>query len=165
MHIGLTSIYAWRPHVEHLQYVARLARAGGHTVSFLTCDADLDFCYTKALRPDRSDFMHCARCRIGGIRSYASDHVYSIGALADETMLLPDSAGEWSRSSASTLGRFESDADFSGSEFSALAARLEGPARRTYAAALRWIERDRLDAVCLFNGRVDATRGVMEVAE
>lgn len=164
MRIGFSSIYAWRPHVEHLHYLARLAREAGHEVRFLTCDGDLATCYTKELRPARSDAMHCARCRIGGLRSYESQGVHGIGRLADDRSVLPAEASEWSRSSASTLGRFESDADFASAEFHALAHRLDGPTRRAYGAARRWIEQERLDALCLFNGRMDATRAVLEAA-
>lgn len=89
MRIGFTSIYAWRPHVEHLAYLAGLAEAGGHAVSFLTCDSDLEHCYTKALRPEVSDFVHCTRCRVGGVRSYAGRGVHSIGSLVDRTVALP----------------------------------------------------------------------------
>jgi hypothetical protein len=164
MRVGFTNLYSWRPHVEHAHFLAALAQDAGHAVSFLTCDADLESCYTKALRPERSDFMHCVRCRAGGMRSYASKAVHSIGALADDTIVLPSAASEWCRSSAGTLGRFESDEDFESAEFQALAASLDGPTRRAHTAALRWIERERLDAICLFNGRMDVTRGVLEAA-
>lgn len=164
MRIGFSSIYSWRPHVEHLHYLAELAREAGHEVSFLTCDSDLASCYTKELRPTRSDALHCARCRIGGLRSYASRGVHGIGRLADDQLALPAMASEWSLSSASTLGRFESDADFASAEFQTLARRLDGPTRRAYGAARRWIESERLDALCLFNGRMDATRAVLEAA-
>lgn len=164
MRIGFSSIYAWRPHVEHLHYLAGLAREAGHEVSFLACDADLNTCYTKELHPKRSDTMHCARCRIGGLRSFEGESVHSIGHMADRALVLPAAASEWSHSSASTLGRFESDTDFASAEFRALAQRLDGPTRRAHGAALRWIEREQLDAVCLFNGRMDATRGVLEAA-
>lgn len=164
MRIGFTSIYAWRPHVEHLHYLANLAREAGHSASFLTCDSDLSSCYTKELRPSRSDFMHCARCRIGGIRSFERHDVHSIKAMASDHVILPIGAEEWGKSSASTLGRFESDADFTSPEFQAIAQRLEEPTRRTYSAARRWIENERLDAICLFNGRMDGTRAVLEAA-
>lgn len=164
MRIGFSSIYAWRPHVEHLHYLVGLAREAGHEVSFLTCDADLDTCYTKELLPTRGDAMHCARCRIGGLRSYESRAVHSIGHLADDRLVLPAEATEWCRSSASTLGRFESDTDFASAQFQALVSRLDAPTRRVYGAAQRWIEREKLDAVCLFNGRMDATRAVLEAA-
>lgn len=164
MRVGFTNLYSWRPHVEHAHFLTALAQEGGHAVSFLTCDADLESCYIKSLRPERSDFMHCARCRAGGVRSYVGKGVHSIGALADDTIAVPHGASEWSRSSASTLGRFESDEDFASTEFQDLVDRLDGPTRRTYTAALRWIERERLDAICLFNGRMDVTRGVLEAA-
>lgn len=164
MRVGFCSIYSWRPHVEHLHYLARLARAAGHGVSYLTCDSDLGACYTKLLRPQRRDWMHCARCRVGGVRSYAGQGVVSIGELSAP---LPGAAAEmadWSLSSASTLGRFETDAEFAGPEFARLTQALDVSTRRAHAAALRWIERERLDAICLFNGRMDATRGVLEAA-
>lgn len=164
MKIGFSAIYSWRPHVEHLHYLAGLAREAGHQVSFMTCDADLTSCYSKELRPSRSGFLHCALCRVGGLRSYEGRDVHSIGQLKDDHLALPPMASEWCRSSASTLGRFESDADFASAEFHALADRLDGPTRRVYGAAHRWIERERLDAICLFNGRMDATRALLEAA-
>jgi hypothetical protein len=67
-------------------------------------------------------------------------------------------------SSASTLGRFESDEEYQSREFAQLAEVLAPAAKLTYAAARRWIDRDHLDAVCLFNGRIEATRAVLEAA-
>lgn len=164
MRIGFTSIYSWRPHVEHLSYLARLAREAGHDTRFLTCDSDLPSCYGRELRPQRSAWQHCAGCRIGGIRSYESTGVSSIGQLAfgDEHTL--GRCTDWSHSSAGTIGRFEALDDFAGAEFHAIAARLEPAARRAYAAARRWIEQDKLEALCVFNGRMDATRGITEAA-
>lgn len=164
MRIGFTSIYAWRPHSEHLYYLAGLARQAGHETSFLACDADLPSCYARELRPQRPDWVHCTACRIGGIRSYTGAGVSSIGSLHADPATTPAQAKQWSHSSASTLGRFESNLEFAGKEFAAIAARLEPAARLAYAAARRWIDRERLEAVCVFNGRVDATRGVLEAA-
>jgi hypothetical protein len=164
MRIGFSSIYSWRPHVEHLEFVAALARQGGHEAFYLTCDADFPTCYARELRPERSALVHCALCRIGGVRSYASRNVSSVGSLASEECAKNTNAQDWALSSASTLGRFESDSDFASDGFRVLAARLEPVARAAYAAALRWIEKDRLDAICVFNGRMDATRGILEAA-
>lgn len=164
MRIGFSSIYSWRPHVEHLHYLAGLARDAGHYTSFLTCDANLETCYTKELRPERHSWVHCARCRVGGIRSYVSDGISSIGHSISCAEELPENAERWSFSSASTLGRFETDAEYSGEEFHSIARRLHAPTAQAYIAALRWIERERLDAICLFNGRMDVTRAVLEAA-
>ena len=164
MHIGFSSIYSWRPHVEHMHFLATLIRRGGHETRFLTCDADLPTCYGRELRPERSAWAHCARCRIGGVRSYESQNISSIGALTSNFSTVNADAASWALSSASTLGRFESDADFSSDEFRHFAARLEPVALAAYVAAKRWIQHERLDAIVLFNGRMDATRGILEAA-
>lgn len=164
MRIGFASIYAWRPHVEHLMWLSELAASDGHAAFFLACDADLPTCYTRELRPSVGTLSNCLICRAGGVRSYRSRCVSSIGALAAERETAPDTALEWASSSASTLGRFETDAEFASLEFSTVADRLAPACARTYTAARRWIEMDRLDAICAFNGRMDATRAIMEAA-
>jgi hypothetical protein len=164
MRIGFSSIYSWRPHVEHLQFLATLARQAGHETFYLTCDSDLPTCYSRELRPDQSAWLNCARCRIGGVRSYVNRNVSTIGDLVSKEDLHNDDAYAWALSSASTLGRFESDADFASDEFRVLAARLEPVPRATYLAAKSWIKREQLDAICVFNGRMDATRGILEAA-
>lgn len=159
-------MFSWRPHVEHTYFLAQLAQQAGHTAVFLTCDSDLPTCYTRELRPQRANWMHCATCRIGGIRSYAEKNVASIGSFQDKRtqLITSDRALDWASSSASSIGRFESDADFSSSAYAELAQRLAPAANIAYDAALRWIDRERIDAICLFNGRMDATRGVLEAA-
>jgi hypothetical protein len=164
MRIGFTSIFSWRPHVEHTYFLAQLARQAGHTALFLTCDSDLPTCYTRELRPERADWLQCAACRVGGIRSYAGHGVASIGSFLPGELLTSSRAIEWASSSASTLRRFESNADFASPVLAELAQRLAPAAGMAYDAARRWIDRERLDAICLFNGRMDATRGVLEAA-
>lgn len=165
MRVGFTSIYAWRPHVEHLHFLANLARRDGHEVRFLSCDSDLPSCYTRELRPERSDWVSCLTCRVGGIRSYESHGIVSIGSQRSDGCHAPRDATEWARSSVSTLGRYETDAEFAGQDFAARLHRLVPAGRIAYQAARNWIERERLDAVVLFNGRMDATRAVLEAAK
>lgn len=164
LRIGFASIYAWRPHVEHLHYLSMLARQDGHACFFLTCDADLPHCYTRELRDRRPDWQECLACRAGGLRSYASTGMSSIGALQQPGVDLPAAAKQWPLSSASTLGRFESDEDFASPAFRALSERLAPAVERAYRAARNWIRRERLDAICVFNGRMDATRAIFEAA-
>lgn len=164
MRIGLTSLYAWRPHVEHTHFLAELARAGGHEVRFLTCDGDLPSCYTRQLR-DRPAWKECLQCRLGGIRSFEPRGVSAISDFVSRRPPEPDGASlDWTRSSASTLGRFESNTDFDSPDFHALNTALAPAARMAHEAALQWIERERLDAVIVFNGRMDITRAVFEAA-
>lgn len=162
MRIGFATIYSWRPHVEHAYFLAGLARRAGHDVFFLTCDADLSHCYTRELR-DRPDWLECLKCRAGGIRSYAAHRVSTLGDCAGRDD--GSASVQWAQSSASTLGRFESDADYASAEFEAIASRLQGSAEAGYRAARAWIREQRLDAVCVFNGRMDVTRGIFEAAK
>lgn len=164
LRIGFASIYAWRPHVEHLYYLATLAQQDGHTCVFLACDADLPHCYTRELRDLRPDWQECLICRSGGLRSYTPTGVSSIGALQKPLVDVPAAAAQWPLSSASTLGRFESDEDFASPAFHAIAQRLVPSIERTYRATRNWITRERLDAICVFNGRMDATRAIFEAA-
>ncbi|MEJ8837046.1 hypothetical protein [Ramlibacter sp. AN1133] len=165
LRVGFASVYAWRPHVEHMMFLARLVEQAGHAAFFLACDADLPSCYTRELRDVRPDWMECLLCRAGGVRSYTGRNVAAIGSL----VAAPDAdalarGAEWAASSASTLGRFESPADYASPEFAQLRDRLAPGAAIAYEAAKAWIRRERLDAICLFNGRMDATRGIFEAA-
>jgi hypothetical protein len=165
LRIGFATVYAWRPHVEHLMFLAGLAKQAGHETFFLACDADLPACYTREIRDVRPDWMECLFCRVGGVRSYTGSNVSSIGVLAAHGAP-PDGeqAKDWAKSSASTLGRFESAGDYASADFAVLRDRLAPTVQRAYAAAKAWIEREQLDAICLFNGRMDATRGIFEAA-
>jgi hypothetical protein len=165
MRIGFSSIYSWRPHVEHLYYLAGLARQAGHDVAYLACDADLPACYARELLQQRPRWLHCTLCRAGGIRSYAKGAVSSIGRMSRGGGAGAGAARDWSRSSAGTLGRFESPGDFAGAQFESIVQRLAPAVDKTYDAARNWIKRERLDAVCFFNGRLDVTRAILEAAK
>lgn len=164
LRIGFASVYAWRPHVEQMMFLARLVRQAGHEALFLACDSDLPACYTRLLRDVRPDWMECAMCRAGGVRSYAGSNVTAIGALLPAPGRATEQAGQWAASSASTLGRFEAPQEYESEAFLQLRERLAPAVATAYAAASEWIRRERLDAVCLFNGRMDATRAIFEAA-
>jgi hypothetical protein len=166
MRIGLTAIYAWRPHVEHLHYLSDLLKGDGHSISFLKCNSDVDKCYAKLLRSDRTDFMNCLRCNLGGINSFETKGIKSIG----DYKTFKDSnaihySDKWAYSSASTLGRFEVNSDFESDDFKHLAKSLDDPTKKAYLAACAWIKSENLEAIILFNGRMDLTRGVLEAAK
>lgn len=165
MRIGFASLYAWRPHVEHMHYLALLAQQAGHEVRFLACDGDLPSCYSRQLRPHNAAWWECLKCRAGASRSYSAQGVSGIGSLVPEPDIAVASRHTaWARSSASTLWRFETSAEFAGEQAQRTAAELAPAVARTHAAAVRWIERERLDGVYLFNGRMDTTRAVLEAA-
>lgn len=162
--VGFAAIYSWRPHVEHLYFLATLARKAGHETFFLVCDGDLPACYTRELK-SHAAWRECIQCRVGGIRSFAANNVASIGKMSATADVFPEASLEWALSSASTLGRFESDADYRGEEFTKLASRLFPAVQVSYQAARAWIQKYKLDAVCIFNARMDVTRAIHEAAK
>lgn len=161
MRIGFVTIYAFRPHVEHNAYLALLARAAGHEVRFLSCDAQLPNCYTRALK-GTSKPVECPKCIAGGVRSYERAQVSALAAAP--VALAAERALEWAFSSACTLLRTEPREQWQSAEFRALQASLAAAAARAYAGARAWIERERLDAIVCFNGRFEANRAVIEAA-
>ena len=161
--IGFSVIYSWRPHVEQMIFLANLVEKAGHSAFFLTCDADLPTCYTREFR-SRSATQECFLCRVSGVRSFRTRNVSSIGQYKGASADRSSAAREWADSSASTIGRFESDEDYSSTKFKELGDRIFPAVQMTYAAARAWIVAERLDAVCVFNGRMDATRAIFEAA-
>lgn len=164
MRIGFASIYPWRPHVEHLFYLSQLAKQEQHEVSFFTCDANLPTCYNVELKSS-PQWLTCLKCRVGGIRSYTDQNVKSIGDYQSHQSDTCSSFEEWSYSSASTLGRFESDENYKSEAFMNLVHKLIPSVKEVYHAALQWIDSEKLDALCVFNCRMDVTRAIYEAAQ
>ncbi|CAM5523866.1 hypothetical protein [Eoetvoesiella caeni] len=164
MRIGFASIYSWRPHVANLFFLARLIENAGHEAEFLTCDSDLPTCYTREMRSIRPDWRECLMCRMGGVRSYTGRNVSTLGQYEAVGTPLEIRRNEWALSSASTLGRFESTDDYNSAEFLAIAKKLEPVTDLSYRAAMAWISQKKLDGLCIFNGRIDATRAIFEAA-
>ena len=104
-------------------------------------------------------------CRVGGIRSFESSNVSSIGKFSRAPVCLPDNLPTWGLSSASTLGRFESEDDYASPAFEELAGRLQPAVEMAYWAACQWIAERHLDALVVFNGRMDVTRAIFEAAK
>jgi hypothetical protein len=164
MRVGLSSIYSWRPHVEHLYYLATLLQSAGAETFFLTCDSSLPACYTRELRDKYPSWQECLMCRLGGLGSFTSANLSGMGSYKGLQVAAPEDSLQWCYSSASTLGRFESGEDYSSPLFQGLADRLHPSVDLAYSAALSWMTEKRLEAVLVFNGRIDATRAIIEAA-
>lgn len=166
MRIGFSNIYAFRPHYEHLYYLSLLAREAGHETFFLTCDAALSNCYPRALRGS-SKWSECPKCILGGARSYPVSNVTAIRGQSVAATAGLDAAtlDALTLSSAATLCRTEPDRDWQRPEVVAMRESLHAPVAAVYASARRWIERNRLDAVFCFNGRMELTRALTLACE
>lgn len=160
MRIGFATIYSFRPHVEHAFFLSTLLGDAGHEISFLTCHAAVRDCYTRLLK-GTSKVRECPKCILGSFRGYPVRDIWSIDGKA--TADLSETAlQEISASSAYTLLRVETPAEARSHEVKDIQRRLKQPIEAVYESTRRWIQRQGLDAVICFNGRIDLPRTVIQ---
>lgn len=166
MRIGFVNIYSYRPHVEHLFYLSKLVESDGHEPFYLTCDSDVAACYTKILR-DSGSFIECSKCIVGGIRSFTSQNVSSIGLFKDNSKNKTELSEIRTivKSSSATLTRIELDDQSNLEPVIDIEGKLLFPTERVLKSAYGWITENQLDAVICFNGRMELTRAVTAACE
>lgn len=162
MKIGFVNMFSFRPHVEHLYYLASVVSSGGHDVFFLTCDGAVSNCYARAIKGS-SKVVECPKCIFGGVRSYSAKNITSVSASSDAIEI--DVLDKLALSSSCTLNRTESEAEWNEPEVVAVRESLYGPIQKVYQSALRWIEDNDLEGVVCFNGRMDLTRAITYACE
>lgn len=162
MNIGFVNMFSFRPHVEYLVFMARLLEGAGHTVKYLTCDAQVSNCYPRAIK-GTTKLKECPRCIIGGVRSYVSSGVETL--VGGNASLSVERLDAIALSSSCTLNRTESEREWNEPAVVAVRESLHQPVLLAYQSAVAWIERNQLDAVVCFNGRMDLTRAVTYACE
>lgn len=163
MRIGLSSIYSFRPHVEHMYYLAKVLEKAGHELYFLTCDSALGNCYTRSLRGG-SRLSECAKCMVGNIRSYPVSNVQGISS--KHQVSLTNSEKEMiASSSACTLLRTETEQDTLTKEYLELRESFYTPVEVVFGSTIQWIEENKLEAIICFNGRMEVTRALTYACE
>lgn len=162
MNLGLFTGPTFRPHVEHVTWLGRLARAAGHRVVGLSCDGAVDNCYVRALLGRGK--LGCVGCSIAGLRSDPDLNIHSARGVRTPREAAPGWNPAEVLSSVRTLLREEDESLLSSPEAIALQARLKPAAARMHAIVHEWIGRERLDALAVFNGRMDITRAAIRAA-
>lgn len=153
MKIGIVSFYPWRPHIEHMTYLANLLEEAGHEVFYLTCDSQVSTCYPKKLHTD-SGVKSCVKCRLGGVRSYKNKNITSLskdpqGTLSEEELY------KLTASSSYTLHRTESLEDRNAADVINTQKELARTVNKVVENAKSWIEDNQLEGLICFNGRMD----------
>ena len=162
MRLGLFSAYAFRPHSEHLAWIGHLARTSGHDVQGLSCDGAAATCYSMELL--RRGRLHCIACSLGDLRGFTEITVRSARCFSASEAAGQDFRLEALTSVRSIL-RAEDPAELESPRAQAMLDRLSGSMADMAARLLRWIESERLDALLVFNGRMDLTRAAIRAAE
>jgi hypothetical protein len=155
----MASIYAVRPIPHFVAYMGGLLQSLGHDIEVLACDGALGTCNNHVLRR-KARLLECLACCLGGVRSFENGIVTSMrpakrGAVSEEV------AWELAYSTAITTSRVEDPKEFHGPLVRSLQKELAPGLDIAVGSANRWLARRRIDAVVLFNGRLDATAGVL----
>ena len=156
--IGFVNVYAYRPHGHHAKYLELLSNELGYRTISLDCFGAPQACYTRELKG--AGRLACIACSLGGLHSFKFSTGESVRKYWDPS--ISGNFDEMVKSSAYTLTRIEAYEEKSLREVSSVVNKLSGNAYRFYYAVKSWIEAHSLDAVLLFNGRMDYTRAVLE---
>lgn len=162
MRVGFINVYPYRPHAHQAKYLERLAKSLGWETYALVCDGNAPQCYLRELKG--TGRLECAKCIVGGLRSFSFDHTDSAWRYWENITPAAD-YGSFVESSAYTLTRVESWDQRQSSLVEEKKAHLLPSAVNFYHATLKWIEHRQLDAVITFNGRMDLTRAVIEACK
>ena len=161
MRIGLYSAFPFRPHVEHLAWLGVLARAAGHEVVGLSCDGSSTTCYSRELL--KRSRMHCIACTASGLRAFPDFTIRTARgrnkAQSPNRNFRPEVI-----TNVRSIMRLEDPRELDAPEPQAMADRMVGAMSQTYSAVRNWIETDQLDALLVFNGRMDLTRAAILAA-
>jgi hypothetical protein len=108
----------------------------------------------------------CIKCSLGGLSSFNFDIAESVR----KYNTLPHSSEPVENrtlveSSSYTLARIESAAQTEGKDVLAYQRKLEPSVKVVLSAVKNWIKTNKLDAVVLFNGRMDITRAALEACK
>lgn len=163
MKIGFVNLFAWRPHMEHMIYLARSCRKEGHEVSFLQCNAALPNCYAREIRQS-GKLIGCTRCIAGSVSGYEAENI----SFLDPRLMSDLSKGQLqklARSSACTLTRIEDPNDLTKKETTHLEQKLSPAVSIVYQNTLSWIEAEQLSAIVLFNGRIESLAAILQAAK
>lgn len=159
MKVGFINVYPYRPHAHQAKYLERMAKLLGWETYALVCDGNAEKCYLRELKG--TGRLECAKCIIGGLRSFSFDCTDSAWRYWDDNVPKPEH-GVFVESSAYTLTRVESWEQRQSEIVEQKKSLLLPSAVNFYHATLKWIEHRQLDVVIAFNGRMDLTRAVVE---
>jgi hypothetical protein len=163
MNIGFVNIYPWRPHGFHAAYLEYQCRLLGYTTYFLECGGSLDACFTKLNHTGGS--MPCIKCYIGRASKYNDSKVFAIGRKKFKSQLNYNKIIKSLLSSAISLHREEVHLDFSNQKLAQSIDRLATNYLKTYYTTLELIDKNNLQSLVVFNGRIDMTRAAIDAAK
>lgn len=163
MNIGFTTLFSFRPHVEHMYYLLKQFELAGDNVFQFNCSGKISNCYNLELKQGNK-FIECTKCRVGSLYSYSQKNCYFIDPKLHEN-LDQNSKDELVQSSSYSLTRIETLSPENKERVFNIQEQLHRPVEVVFANAKYWIKKNNLDFIFLFNGRMDITRAVMRACK
>jgi hypothetical protein len=163
MKVGLAPIYSPRPIPHFMTFLGDILSKEGHEVHVLTCDGAFPTCMNHLFR-SLPRVVDCLMCRAGGMRSFPLANYTGIDPHVPA--LLPrEEAKALAFSSAITLSREETEEGFRGPLVRGYQDQLAAAVAMAHADTVKWAEKNTLDAVFFYNGRMDVTAGVLAACQ
>ena len=136
MRLGVFTGPTFRPHVEHVAWLAKLAQNAGHTVIGLSCDGAVTDCYARALL--ERGRIGCVGCSLAGLRAFSNVTTQSARGVRPSASLEGWNDSEI-LSSVRTLLREEEDAKLIDPPAQKLISRLAPAAAKMFGVISGWI--------------------------
>ncbi len=164
MNIGFASIYAFRPHVKHLAFLAFEAQMQGHNIYWLECNSAVDVCAAKLGKSSVQKNIACLKCIGGGLRGFLDKSPDQLTRYLTKTDTVSAPPGYSAISTVASHYGMSEEIGTEDPEFQRMASDVQKSIDLAQAAAEQWIKQRKLDAVFCFNGRIDLTHAVMKAA-
>jgi hypothetical protein len=164
MNVGFINFYPYRPHGHHAEYLRSLVDTFDGSIFALDCRSSIPTCYLREVKGvGRSE---CFKCTLGGLSSFNFEKAESVRKYSRRHHRLePAQSRALVESSSYTLARIESAAQTESEEVLAYQQKLEPSVEIVLSAVQNWITTNNIDAVMLFNGRMDITRAALEACK
>lgn len=166
MKFGIVTYYAYRPHVEHMAFLAKQLTNAGHEVLYLTCDASFTVCNKNiSIRGDLRRKINCLVCQNLGLRSYDFGRVETlkhapVGTLDNNAISTIERAVKSSLISDLKIN-FHFEHVINHPEYNSL---LRASYQQFDRMSQQLLEQ-KIDKLIVFNGRIDFTAASIAAAK
>ena len=164
MNIGFINIYPWRPHGFHTGFLEHQCNLLGYSSYFLECGISFDTCVCSKLGYS-AKIIPWAKCQVGKVSKYNKSKVSTISSKIPKDRLSKDETIKSLLSSVLAYYREEIDLEYSSNSKIAQSVDYLTPNYlKAYYSTLDLIDKKNLQALIVFNGRIDVTRAAIDAA-
>ena len=165
MNIGFVNIYPSRPHGFHAGFLEYQCNLLGHSTYFLECGLSFNKCVCSKLN-HRVGILPWAKCQVGRVSKYNNSNVSKISSKIPKDRLSQNEIIKSLLSSVLAYYREEVDFDyFSNPKIAQSVDQLKQNYLKAYYSTLNLIDKKNIEALIVFNGRIDVTRAAIDAAK